>query len=499
MLEKIDLGKSMDREEYKTAVQPLKDRLAMLQHEMREKNLPVIILFEGWGAAGKGSKIADVIQNLDPRSFKVFSTVAPTVEEQRKPFLWRHWQRLPKRGQMVILDRSWYPEVSVDRVEKQMGDGEARRRMESVNTFERQLTDDGYLILKFFLHVSQKEQKKRLEKLAKSKETAWRVTKADWHHNKNYNGYLDAFDDMIDRTDKPNAPWHVVGCNDKSASLFEIYSILVSDMQSALDAKNAKESGIAAPSAPKGGLSGGFPLVAVPRLADVRLDTRMDPDEYTRECKALQKRIGELHNILYLRKVPVIVAYEGWDAAGKGGNIKRMTKPMDPRGYEVVPIAAPTPDELAHQYLWRFWTQLPKNGHVTVFDRTWYGRVMVERIEGFCSVGEWQRAYREINEFEKELHGWGAVILKFWLQIDADEQLRRFTDRQNTPEKQWKITAEDWRNREKWPQYEEAVNDLLMYTSTKHAPWSIIASQDKKTGRLQAMEAFIRAVEKRLR
>ena len=241
-----------------------------------------------------------------------------------------------------------------------------------------------------------------------------------------------------------------------------------------------------------------FPLVKMPKLSEVELDKEISEEEYKKELRHLQKKLNALHYRLYRKKIPVVIAYEGWDAAGKGGNIKRIAGALDPRGYEVHPIASPEPHEKARHYLWRFWTRLPKTGHIAIFDRTWYGRVMVERLEGFCSTNDWQRAYNEINEFEKELSQWGAVIIKFWVQIDKDTQLERFTERQNTPEKQWKITDEDWRNRDKWDQYEDAVNEMLQKTSTEYAPWHILESVDKKYARIKALKIVIEELEKAL-
>ena len=219
---------------------------------------------------------------------------------------------------------------------------------------------------------------------------------------------------------------------------------------------------------------------------------------YEKELEELQARLADLHNRIYQKKIPVIITYEGWDAAGKGGNIKRLTAALDPRGFEVHPIASPEPREKNRHYLWRFWNRLPKDGHIAIFDRTWYGRVMVERLEGFCSENDWQRAYNEINEFEKELCDWGAVLVKFWVHIDKDTQLARFTDRQNTPEKQWKITDEDWRNREKWDAYEVAVDEMIQKTSTVFAPWHILESNDKHYARLKALKTVIEEIEKKL-
>lgn len=241
-----------------------------------------------------------------------------------------------------------------------------------------------------------------------------------------------------------------------------------------------------------------FPLEKMPKLDEIDLDRAVTQEEYRVELDRLQEKLGHLHNKLYRKKVPVIIAYEGWDAAGKGGNIKRITEALDPRGFEVHPIASPEPHEKARHYLWRFWNRLPKTGHIAVFDRTWYGRVMVERLEGFCRENDWQRAYNEINEFERELADWGAVIIKFWVQIDKDTQLARFNERQNTPAKQWKITEEDWRNREKWDLYEGAVNEMLQKTNTSYAPWHILESNDKRYARLKALRIVIEALEKAL-
>ena len=241
-----------------------------------------------------------------------------------------------------------------------------------------------------------------------------------------------------------------------------------------------------------------FPMKKTVKLSEIPLDKSLTDEEYKAELDRLQKRLGELHNELYKKRVPVVIAYEGWDAAGKGGNIKRIAAALDPRGYEVHPIASPEPAEKARHYLWRFWNRLPKDGHIAIFDRTWYGRVMVERLEGFCSENDWQRAYNEINEFEKELDDWGAVVVKFWVQIDKDTQLARFTDRQNTPEKQWKITDEDWRNREKWDLYEDAINEMIEKTNTTYAPWTVLESNDKKYARIKALKTVIKAIEKRL-
>lgn len=486
MLERINLNKASVKNEFKSDIKKLKAELSVLQQTVKEKKLPVIIVFEGWGAAGKGSMISEMISGLDPRSFKVYSATSVDISETRKPWLWRYWDKLPEYGRFAILDRSWYKEISTARVEEKLSGEEIEKRIESINTFERQLTDDGYLIVKFFLHISQKEQKQRFEKLSENKHTAWRVTDRDMKRNKHYDEFYSAFDDMCERTNSDYAPWNIIGCHDKSSAEFEIYRCLVDSINKALNNLPITEN----KSAEKQ-----FSLLTMPKLSDVDLDKTISDEDYDKKLKEEQKKLNKLQNKLYREKIPVVIAFEGWDAAGKGGAIKRVAAALDPRGYEAVPVAAPDKSELNHHYLWRFWRNLPKTGHIAMFDRSWYGRVMVERIEGFAPEKRWKQAYREINEFEYELSKWGAIVLKFWLQIDKDEQLARFTERQNTPEKQWKITEEDWRNREKWDSYETAVNEMLSLTSTSFAPWHIIEAKDKKFARIKVLKTINKSIE----
>lgn len=492
MLNSIDFNRRMTDVEYRLETKAVRAELASLQHRMKESNLPVIVLFEGWDSSGKGGMISSMIQTLDPRFFKVYNTKDPTPEEQRYPFLWRHWQHTPEKGKMAIFDESWYPEVTRARLENDLSAADAFSRMESINTFERQLSQDGCLIIKFFLHISAKEQAKRFAKLTANKNTRWRVTERDKQRNKHYKEYFRVYDEMLEKTNTVFAPWHIISAQERRSAMNEIYTVIVSSIRQALD-----EPKIIVPAEYQGQLHH-FHLVKRPKLEDVPLYRSIDEEQYRSMLRTEQKRLAKLHNIVYRERIPIVIAYEGWDAAGKGGNIKRLTSALDPRGYEVIPIASPTAVEKSHHHLWRFWQNLPKDGHITVFDRTWYGRVMVERLEGFCTDEEWKRAYQEINEFEYELEQWGAILIKFWLHIDSDEQLRRFTERQNTPEKQWKITDEDWRNREKWDQYETAVNDMIRLTSTEYAPWTIVESQDKKFGRIKSIQTLNDAIERRI-
>ena len=476
-------------EELSARLEKARMELAVRQMIVKEQGLPVLVIFDGWGAAGKGSVLGRVIKNMDPRFFKCETLTEPASEETSKPFLYRYFVRIPKEGKLSFYDKSWMGEVTPEYLQGRIKEKKYKQHLTSIKRFERQLNDNGYLVVKFFFHIDEKTQRKRLKELESDTYTKWRVSENDKWQNKHYDKCLDVFDEYIDATNQFVAPWYFVDGSNKKWSELQVTEILISSIDTAL--ANAKVH-----KAPL--LQNTFPLKATPKLSEVKLDKTITEEDYRKELDVLQKRLGELHNELYHKKIPVIIAYEGWDAAGKGGNIKRIAAALDPRGYEVHPIASPEPAEKARHYLWRFWNRLPKDGHIAIFDRTWYGRVMVERLEGFCSENDWQRAYNEINEFEKELADWNAVIVKFWVQIDKDTQLARFTDRQNTPEKQWKITEEDWRNREKWDLYEEAVDEMLQKTSTKFAPWVILESNDKKYARIKALKTVIKAIEKKL-
>ena len=478
-----------EKEELKTRLSDARNQLYDLQMKIKEHKVPVLVLFEGWGTAGKGSTIGKVIRNIDPRFFKVVTMSEPTAEEQRYPFLYRYFKHIPEQGKFTFLDSGWMEQICRERLEEKTDEKEYGSRIESIRRFERQLTDNGYLVQKFFMHIDQEEQKKREERLLEHKDTRWRVSEFDQWENAHYKKCVKVFSQYMSDTNASTSPWYIIDASERKWAELQVLETMISNIQVALQNQ--------AHSVPI--LQNVFPLEQIPRLSEIELkDKELEEAEYKTELKKLQGELGELHNRLYRKRIPVIITYEGWDAAGKGGNIKRITEALDPRGYEVHPIASPEPHEKARHYLWRFWTRLPKNGHIAIFDRTWYGRVMVERLEGFCSENDWRRAYNEINEFEKELKEWGAVIIKFWVQIDKDTQLERFKERQNTPEKQWKITEEDWRNREKWDDYEVAVDEMLQKTNTSFAPWHVLESVDKKYARIKALKIVIEEIQKAL-
>ena len=485
MLADFEKAKAEDKTELNQEIKKLRAQLVAQQQQVRAGKLPVLVLIEGWSAAGKGSLIKEIISEMDPRFYQVTSPAIIPESEERYPFLYPFAKAIPENGQLVFLDSGWMESAVRKMLRLEIPKEEYKRRIRQVNEFERQLRDGGYLVLKIFLHIDRDEQAKRLKALTESADTEWRVTKDDlWQHTE-YHVFLKAYDEFMKKTDE-DVSWHILDGKRKKTAVRDALKLLVSGIEKALEKGRYVGEPFNEP----------FPLVKMPKLKDVDLSPTISDEEYKKELKKLQARLSELHNILYRKKIPVILCYEGWDAAGKGGNIRRVAYPLDPRGVDVHPIASPEPHELNRQYLWRFWTRLPRTGHICIFDRTWYGRVMVERLEGFCSEKDWQRAYNEINEFERQLTDWGAVLLKFWIHIDQDTQLARFTDRQNTPEKQWKITDEDWRNREKWPQYEVAVDEMLKKTSTENAPWYIIESNDKKYARIRTLKIIVKKLEK---
>ena len=508
MLEKVDLSKKLSKEEYKEKMSHLETRIGQLQRECKALKIPIMIVFEGFGAAGKGLQIGRLIQSMDPRGFHVFPIKNETEEERMHPFLWRFWTKTPEKGRIAIYDGSWYRRVLIDRFEKRTKEKELPEAFHSINSFEKQLTDDGTVIIKLFLDISRKEQKKRFEKLQKNKETAWRVTQGDLERNAKYNEYAAMMEDMLFKTDTDYAPWTIIEATDRRFATVKIYTTVIKAMAEQIEKQERQKKKVTADQETEDHMNvsevareaeKGLRELQVSILSKADLSLKYSREEYEENLDKLQKKIEKLHGELYRRRIPVVLGFEGWDAGGKGGAIKRLTAKMDARGYAVNPTASPNDIEKAHHYLWRFWRAMPKAGHVAIFDRTWYGRVMVERIEGFCTKEEWQRAYKEINDMEKDLYDAGAVVIKFWMHIDKDEQERRFRERQENPEKQWKITDEDWRNREKWDQYEDAVNEMLLRTSTDYAPWVVVEGNDKYYARVKVLKTVVDAIEERLK
>jgi len=455
-----------------------------MQRICRDENIPITVIVEGWSVAGKGTLISSLISFLDPRGFEVFTTQKATEDERLRPFMWRFWQRMPAKGRIHIFDRSWYQAFM-----REHGKNEAilADPISDIKSFEKTIVENGGLIIKLFLHVSRKEQYKRLKALEDDPETAWRVNDSDWRQNRDYKKALSHFDNMLEDSSHTPAPWTVIEANDSRFADVKAVRTVIAAMEKAVKAKRDKSGAVRGDGESDSNTTQSAASCSSV-LSAIDLSKVIDRENYSPRLKTAQSELSRLHNAMYEQRIPAAMVFEGWDAAGKGGAIKRTVAPLDPRGYKVAPYGAPNDLENAHHYLWRFWNEIPKAGHLTVFDRSWYGRVMVERVEGFCSTADWKRAFEEINDFEKQLVDGGIVLLKFWLHIDQDEQLKRFEMRTNTPEKSWKITDEDWRNREKWNKYLEAVNEMLFRTSTEYAPWTIVEAVDKLYARIKVIE-----------
>lgn len=481
------------KKERKAEMEKTAAKLGWLQRQLKEAKIPVLITFDGLDAAGKGLQINRLIQALDPRGFDVYTGDKDGEEERMHPFLWRFATKTPANGRITIFDTSWYRHVQQDYFDGMTKEKNLDEAFADILAFEKYLVDNGVLLIKFFLTIPEKEQKKRFDKLEQSEETAWRVTEADRARNREYKKYRKINEEMISRTSWIGAPWHTVDSTKKDVAALAIMNTVNRCMEQALEEKErVKEPGIYEGPLPPDRYKKGI-------LAKTDLSKTLEQKEYREKLDKLQKKAEKLHSELYRLRIPVVLCFEGWDAAGKGGAIKRLTSHLDPRGYQVCPTASPDDTEKSHDYLWRFWTRFPKDGHIAIFDRTWYGRVMVERIEGFCTEDDWRRAYDEINAMEAHLVHSGAVILKFWIHIDKDEQERRFNDRMKNPEKQWKITDEDWRNREKWDQYEEAVNEMLERTSTEKAPWIVVEGNSKYYARIKVLKTVVDALEEKIK
>lgn len=550
MLEQVDLSSRMPKEEYKPLHDDLIAKLVVLQQEARSRGVGVVALFEGWNGAGKGSRIGDLVYELDARATHMH--VLSNFDEQGaarfrdmntgvtgfEPLMQEFWQALGPRGDMTLFERGWYTAAARRLVYTDSADEHAARLKiyrQAISEFERQLSADGYVVLKFFVHISKEVQKKRLKALRDNPDTAWRVSKEELATVEDYDEIYAGYDELLRETDFGFSRWTMVNGEDKRSANITVAKVLVRALERALAfgpdaAAQAAAAKAAANSAgaleqpdprdrtpeeaervmaaareqaaaqhEEAPLHSRFTIVAnPPRLSGVDHTLALTKEEYQGALKREQKRFSELELKMYLARVPLMILYEGDDAAGKGGNIKRVAQAIDPRAYTIFPSPAPTKIELAHPHLWRYWTRLPRAGHVGIYDRSWYGRVLVERVEGFASPAEWARAYDEINEFERELEAWGALLLKFWVAVSPEEQLVRFNERQGNPDKQWKITPEDWRNRDKRPQYAAAVDDMFRLTSTPYAPWRILESTNKYYARVKALKIINDELEKRL-
>jgi polyphosphate:AMP phosphotransferase len=493
MLETLNLNLVLDKQTYAAQITLLREQLRSLQSACWQKRLSVVLVLEGWAAAGKGALVKELVDCMDPRGFTVHPILTPTLDESRYPLLWRFWQRLPTRGSIGVFYHSWYTHVLEDRLFSRLREDRVLTTMRDINAFERQLVDDGVAIAKFWIHLSKAELKRRLKSYGKDPLDSWQVRPEDWHQHKNYKLYSYLAEEMFIQTSTGTAPWTLVeGDCDRWAKI-KVLTQVSASLTEALDRLH-----IAYP-APKVAHQAKLEPTEPNFLATVDLDLTLSPESYKQQIKQEQVALRLLQLKIHKYQIPVLVVFEGWDAAGKGGAIKRLTETLDPRSYNVHSFAAPTEEEKAHHYLWRFWQRLPTKGTIGIFDRSWYGRVLVERIEEFATDAEWRRAYREINEFETQLVNAGYVLLKFWLHISPEEQYQRFAERESDVFKQYKLTEEDWRNRERWNLYEVAVNQAIQRTSTPLAPWHIIPANDKFFARVKVIQTVIQAIQTELK
>lgn len=491
MFETLEVGKKINKADFNELQLPLRQQLLQAQFELEERDYPVIIVVAGLDGAGKGSLVHRLNEWMDPRGIRTNTYWEHSDDEEERPFFYRFWRRMPPRGQIGIFLGSWYTQPAQDAVTGKIDGEDFAIACQQIESFEHMLTDDGALIIKLWLHVSEDFQKLQLEGKAPDSQQNPRVTDRPYEVQGQYRQTLDVSEQLILATDSSHSPWHLIEAADRYYRDVTAGEIILNAMQAHArkpEPPRLQEEGIAAE-----------PLGHQPTVLDsVDLSLKLEKGEYKEQLAKYQARLQDLAWRAYRQRRSVVAVFEGWDAAGKGSAIRRVTQAVDPRLYRLVQFAAPTEEERAQHYLWRFWRQLRRDGRATFFDRSWYGRVLVERVEDFATQDEWHRAYNEINQFEKQMADHGSIVLKFWVHISQEEQLRRFKAREEQPHKQHKITEEDWRNREKWHEYELAVDQMVSRTSTRHAPWTLVPGNDKRYARVMILKTFCKAMDEAL-
>jgi len=494
MFESAELGHKLSKGEYKRIEPRLRVDLLDAQYRLSQLGkFPLILLISGVRGAGKGETVNLLNEWMDPRHIHTHAFDNPSDEESERPPMWRYWRALPPKGKIGILFGSWYTDPIIDRVFRRTKARDLLRSVEEINRFEKMLADDGALILKFWFHLSKKAQRKRLKALQSDPETRWRVTARDWDFFKHYDRFYQVSENTLRDTSTAWAPWIVIEGSDPEYRAVTAGRTLLEAMNKRLSAppERRRKKSDAAPLVQ--------PVDNLHILDNLDLSQTLSKKRYQKELEKLQGDLAKLTRHPRFREHTVVLVFEGMDAAGKGGAIRRITGAVDARLYHTIPVAAPSDEERAQSYLWRFWRQLPRRGRLVIYDRSWYGRVLVERVEGFADEADWLRAYSEINDFEEQLARSGAIVAKFWLQISKEEQYRRFKQREKTRFKQFKITPEDWRNREKWNAYQVAAADMIERTSTGHAPWTLIGANDKYHARASILKTLTRALRARLK
>jgi len=498
MFETAELGRKVAKSTYNKLVPGLREELLEVQAQMRECRFPVIALFSGVDGAGKG-ELANLLQEwMDPRRIVTRAYGPPSEEARERPEFWRYWRDMPPHGHIGIFLSAWYTKPFLDYVYGHLDLGKFDETLEQIEAFERMLVEDGVVIQKFWMHLGKDAQRRRFQSLEKDPLQSWRVTAKDWEHWRMYDKFVTAAERIIMRTSTGHAPWTIVEGEDHCYRALKVGTQLRDAIgRRCQEWRQAKGNHVDPQPLTFGRFDEeGNPIrteieASFSILAGLDLDKKLKKKAYNRDLKKYQGWLNRLHRMARSKGISTILVFEGWDAAGKGGAIRRITASLDARDYQVISIAAPTDEEKVQHYLWRFWRHLSRAGRVTIFDRSWYGRVLVERLEGFASRKEWRRAYAEINAFEQQLVDFGIVLVKFWIHIDKDEQEARFKARELVPYKRWKLTDEDWRNREKWDEYEVAVNDMIERTSTRLAPWVLVEGNDKRYSRIKVIRTLV--------
>lgn len=510
VFETAELGIRIPKKEYREREPLLREELLDLQQQLREFNdFPVIIVFAGVDGAGKSKTVNLLNEWMDPRWLVTRAYDTPSQEESERPEFWRFWRDLPPRGQIGMFLSSWYSQPVCEHAYGKDDLPQFIDRLDRIINFENALADDNVLILKFWMHLSRDAQKKRLKSLEKDPLTRWQVKERDWKHWRMYDQFVETAERTILRTSTGKAPWTVIEGEDENYRSLTVGTMIRDALSARLEDLRLKQElverqrqespGSEATAVNRCGPGGDKTSAAespagrrppLTILGTLDMSMSMKKSDYQQELKKYQAELSVLCRQAQERKISAVLLFEGPDAAGKGGAIRRITAPMQAYNYQVIPIAAPTDEEAAHHYLWRFWRQLPLAGRVLIFDRSWYGRELVERVEGFACEDEWKRAFAEINDFEDQLIDHGIVLVKYWIQISQEEQHARFKAREDTPHKRWKLTEEDWRNREKWDDYELAVNDIIQHTSTVVAPWTLVEGDDKRYARIKVIRTL---------
>ena len=492
MFEAVELDQAISKAEFKHREPEIRAGLLEAQRALRAAGVPVLIIVAGVEGAGKGAVVNRLHKWLDTRGLASHAFWDATDEDEERPRDWRFWRRLPGRGEIGVMFGAWYWRPLYARAHGESDDADLDAVMRHIAETECMLHADGMLIIKLWFHLSRKTHKKRMKK---RREVQAHIGGAavEGQMGEHYVEFLAAAERSIQLTDSADCPWLLIEAENRWFRDRSVAEALLNAMHARLEEHRAgdrraeiHETVTTLPEQPRSVLD------------KVDLSRVLSDEEYREQLKQYQECLHRLVWRAYDAKRSSVIVFEGWDAAGKGGAIRRLTAALDARLYRVISVAAPSDEELAHHYLWRFWRQVPRAGYMTLYDRSWYGRVLVERVEGFASQSEWMRAYREINDFEDQLVGHGTMVHKFWLHISPEEQLRRFREREQTVWKQHKITREDWRNREKWLAYRRAVNAMVEHTSTARAPWTLVAADDKKFARVQVLKTLCERFEQLL-